>query len=125
MCGVEKKERNAKILALRKAGKSDRYIGKLFGISHQAVCHICNRASKKDLPKVEPNSFRSALSGRLIYGLAEHFGGGLPGPVVIAEEGAYRLGLSYGVGSKSLQLLAKALYDYGYIDDPERWLAGK
>jgi hypothetical protein len=82
-------------------------------------------ASKKDLPKVEPNSFRSALSGRLIYGLAEHFGGGLPGPVVIAEEGAYRLGLSYGVGSKSLQLLAKALYDYGYIDDPERWLAGK
>jgi len=124
MWSKPKKERNAKILALRKEGKTNRYIGKLLGISPQMVNIVYVRETRKGPPK-EPNSFRSSLSGRLVCGLAEYFGGSLPGPLVIAEEGATRLSMANGVGPKSLQVLAKALHKYGYIDDPEQWLADK
>lgn len=124
MWSKPKKERNAKILELKKEGKTNRYIGKLLGITPQMVNIVYVRETKKGPPK-EHNSFRSALNGRLICGLMEYFGGVVPGPLVIANEGATKLRMANGVGPKSLQVLAKALHKYGYIEDPEQWLAGK
>ena len=73
----------------------------------------------------ESRPFRSALNSRLFFGLLAYFGGSLPDPQDIANEGARRLSLADGVGPVSLQLLAKVLHEYGYIDDPGQWLAGK
>jgi hypothetical protein len=125
MWSKPKKERNAKILELKKEGKTNRYIGELFGISPQMVNQVYVRETNKVFPQEEPESLRSALSGRLISALSKYFGGALPGPGVIAKRGACRLGLVDGIGPKSLQMLARALHDHGYIDDPKKWLAGK
>ena len=113
MWSKPKTERNAKILELKKEGKTNSYIGKLFGISPQMVSQVCVTAAKNKLHKLQPNTFRSALSDRLINGLAEYFGGSLPGPVVIANEGATRLSMANGVGPKRYRWLQRRYINMG------------
>jgi len=113
MWSKPKTERNAKILELKKEGKTNSYIGKLFGISPQMVSQVCVTAAKNKLHKLQPNTFRSTLSDRLINGLAEYFGGSLPGPVVIANEGATRLSMANGVGPKRYRWLQRRYINMG------------
>jgi hypothetical protein len=69
-------------------------------------------------------SFKDELSSWSKDGLSRLFGPQiLDTPEVIAGLGTESLNKAIGLGPKSLQEIARALYKYGCIDDPVRWLA--
>ena len=71
-------------------------------------------------------SFADSLSTRSKYGLARCFGmygrDIIHKPEVIAEAGMAKLERTVQLGKKSFQEIAEVLYEFGYIDDVERWL---
>jgi hypothetical protein len=70
-------------------------------------------------------SFKDELSAWSQNGLSRIFGPQiLDSPEVIAGLGMESLKMAIGLGPKSLQEIARALYKYGCIDDPVRWLEG-
>ena len=68
------------------------------------------------------NAFKDSLSTRSKNGLSRCFGSQvLDTPEVIAEAGMARLRLAVGLGHKSLQEIALALYEFCYIDEVDKF----
>ena len=68
-------------------------------------------------------TFKDRLSWLSKNGISRCFGRlALDTPEVIVEAGSARLQRTNEIGSKSLQEISELLYDYKYIDDPEKWL---
>ena len=69
-------------------------------------------------------TFKDCLSTRSINALARCLGrDALDHPEVIVA-GRARLYRAVGLGPKSLRETAELLYEFGYIDDVEKWLEG-
>ena len=118
--------RNKQIYDLKKKGEPARSIARRFGISHERVCRICKQLKKKE-QQVEPTTFATALSPAIRKVLNNYWGNNdiFVHPDIIVGLGAHSLSSVHRIGIKSLQAIAENLYRFGYIDDPDSWLAGK
>jgi hypothetical protein len=118
--------RNKQIYDLRRKGETARRIARRFGISRERVCSICNQLKKKEHP-VEPTTFATALPPAIRKVLNNYWGNNdiLVHPDIIVDMGAHALSSVNRIGTKSLRKIAENLYRYGYVDDPDSWLAGK
>lgn len=118
--------RNKLIYDLQRKGEPSRCIARRFGISHERVCHICKQLKKKE-EQVQPTSFATALSPTIRKALNSYWGKNdiLVHPEIIVGLGAHALSSVNRIGIKSLQVIAENLYRFGYIDNPDDWLAGK
>jgi len=68
--------------------------------------------------------FRDNLSARSKNGIARCFGRQVldTTPEVIAAAGPARLRMTNQVGHKTLQEIARLLFEFGYIECPYKWL---
>jgi hypothetical protein len=118
--------RNKQIYALQRKGEPSRRIARRFGISHERVCHIFKQLKKKE-QQVIPTTFATALPQAIRKVLNNYWGNDdiVVHTEIIVGLGAQALSSVNRIGIKSLQEIAENLYRFGYIDDPDSWLAGK
>ena len=123
---MTKEIRNQQIYNLQQRGVPSRRIARRFGISHERVCRICKQLREKEEQGI-PTTFANALPPAIRKVLNNYWGNNdiFVQPDIIVGLGAHALSSVNRIGIKSLQEIAENLCRFGYIDDPDSWLAGR
>lgn len=118
---MNSKERREKVYALREGGMTFREIGLRFGFSIERARQLCLR-TKQERELLE-YPFASRISARARNGLARHF---MDESIIYDPGRVMKLGRKglckvKRLGRMSVEEISKALYDLGYIQNPDSW----
>lgn len=119
---MNSKERRDKVYALREEGMTFREIGLRFGFAVERARQLYLRA-KYERQLLEQHLFASRISARARNGLVRHF---MDESIIFDPGRVMKLGRNglckvKRLGRMSVEEISKALYDLGYIQNPDSW----